>query len=44
LPPEANVGGLFQFGQFLEYTLRIHYENVDGSVKGEKDFVFVFDD
>lgn len=44
LPPEANVGGLFKFGQFLEYTLRIHYENEDRSVIGEKDFIFVFDD
>lgn len=42
LPPEANVGGLFKFAPFLEYTLRIYFENEDGSIVGQKDFTFTF--
>ena len=43
-PPEGeNPDGLFIFGRYLEYTLRIIYEDQIGSVTGFKDYLFVYD-
>ncbi|NPE07278.1 MAG: hypothetical protein GNW80_03260 [Asgard group archaeon] len=45
LPPEGETAeGLFIFGHFLEYTLRIYYEDQTGGVQAEKSFEFIFDD
>jgi len=44
LPPEGKTPeDLFIFGHFLEYTLRIYYENESGGIQAEKFYEFTFD-